>query len=83
MYENANMMNRRVVTTFGGVLRQRILDIQTSGIYIYIFNSFTSNESHHNRRTYLTLRIYKTATPTHLPTNFHFHFPLLLPNSQF
>lgn len=39
MYENANTLNRRVVTTFGGVLRQRILNIRTSGIYIYIFQS--------------------------------------------
>lgn len=35
--KNKHEKNRRIVTTFGGVLRQRILNIQTSGIYIYIF----------------------------------------------
>lgn len=55
------------------MLSQRILNIRKYiHRYIYIFNSFTSNESHHNRRTYLlpSLMYKQISHPFHLPTNF-------------
>lgn len=79
--KNKYEKNRRIVTTFGGVLRQRILNIRKyiHG-YIYIFNSFTSNESHHNRRTYLLpdLMYIQITQPNPPPHQFPLpSFPLL------
>lgn len=67
-------------------MSQRILNIQTSGIYIYIFQ-FLHLQRKPPQQAYLPptfLTYIQNSHPFHLPTNFHFLlFPLYFPNSQF
>lgn len=68
---------KTVVTTFGGLFRQRILNIRTSGIYIYIFQ-FLHLQRKPPQQAYLPDLMYIQIThPFHLPTNFLsiFHSP--------